>query len=160
MSESPVPAVLPGMSSCGGTVRPPHSRNAGPSEEPVTVREQQAQILFALGVMGYSPWGKRPYVFGETFATSCFDWAADEARRRGFKGRKQLIGAARRGRATTFAILKMQEACSFLTETEIAFHLARSASIVHFMETGRQMPGWTLKDPIDARASFRRTANV
>ncbi len=125
----------------------------------LTVREQQARVLFALGVMSYFQRGKRPYVVGETFATSSFDWAANEAKGRGFKGRKQLIGAVRRGRATPFAIQKMEEACSFLTEAEIAFHLARSAAIVHFMETGRQMPGWTFRDPADVQAGSARAAS-
>lgn len=121
--------------------------NRADATETLTVRQQQAQILFALGVMGYFERGKRPHVVGEFFATGCFDWAIDEAKRRGFKGRKQLIGAARRGRATPFAIQKMEEACAFMTEAEVAMKLAQSAATIHFLETGRPMPGWSIKTP-------------
>jgi len=114
-----------------------------------TVHEQQAQILFALGVMHYRR--DRDPSSAERMAASLFDTLIYIARGRGFKGGRKLVSAARYGKATPRAMEHMRAACSFFTDSEINFRLAQTSSWVHFINTGRPMRGWTFKTPADAR---------
>ncbi len=123
----------------------------------LTVREQQARILFALGVMHYRP-GSDLFA-SERTASRLFDTVIHIARGRGFKGGRKLESAARYGKATPRAMEHMRAACSFHTESEINLLLAQTSNWVHFLNTGRPMPGWTFKMPADVPHGRGRSPN-
>lgn len=79
----------------------------------------KAQTLFALGVMGYQSLDTP----GACHATSSFDKMLALAKRRGFTDSKQLKGAARRGRATAFAMGKAQALATLVTDAEVQHEL-------------------------------------
>jgi hypothetical protein len=59
-----------------------------------------------------------PFVCHST-ALHAFDSIVAIAKKRGFKSRKQLIGAVRRGSGTEFALEKARNCCSLLTDAEL-----------------------------------------
>lgn len=77
------------------------------------------QIIFALGVMGLKPYDESR--FGSMWARGIYERFIETAIKRGLdrKTRRQLIGAARRGVATSFAMEKVEAVCSKLEQHEI-----------------------------------------
>lgn len=76
----------------------------------------KAQTIFVLGVMGYQ---RHPAAPGATFAMLSFDALLALAKSRGFKDSKQIKGAVRRGRATAFAMDKVQALAALVTDAEL-----------------------------------------
>ena len=93
-----------------------------------------AQILLVLGAAGYQRQRERDLPLGmATSSLFAFDAIVALAKRRGFKQRRQLLGCARRGSGTSFAIDKAAAACSFLTRDELGSEFARAARWVDIM---------------------------
>lgn len=104
------------------------------------------QIVFTLGVIGYTAFGKRRFPHHvHMHAGFEFDHIVALAKQRGFKRRRQLIGSVRYGRPTEFAMARIAEVCALITEDEIRERLARLSAWMHFCETGRMPPGWTIR---------------
>ena len=80
----------------------------------------KAQTILALGVMGYR---QHPAPPGATFAMISFDRLLALAKGRGYKGGKQIKGAVRRGKATTFAMEKAQALATLVTDAELQHEL-------------------------------------
>ena len=77
----------------------------------------KAQTILVMGIMGYQRGPFAPY---SCHASAAFDDLLAKAKKRGFKASKQLKGAVRRGKATKFAMEKVQMMADFVTEAELA----------------------------------------
>jgi hypothetical protein len=88
------------------------------------------QIVFTLGVMGLKPYDQS--LSGSTWARGTYERLIETAIKRGLdkKTRRQLIGAARRGVATPFAMEKIEAVCSKLEPQEIDSELISLAGFM------------------------------
>lgn len=90
------------------------------------------ETIFTLGVIGFMRWDdpRMPSVF-RSWARDTYERIIETAIKRGLerKVRRQLVGAARRGKATSFALGLIQEVCGKLSCSEIDAELSRLSAI-------------------------------
>ena len=80
------------------------------------------EFLFTMGVIGLMRWDDpRLPALGQSSARDAYERIIEAAIKRGLerKVRRQLIGAARRGKATAFAMGLIDEVCGKLSTAEI-----------------------------------------
>jgi hypothetical protein len=86
------------------------------------------QALFVLGVIGLMRWDdpRRP-LLGASAARDAYERCIEAAIKRGLdrRVRRQLIGAARRGKATPFVMALIEQVCTALSTSEIDTELRR-----------------------------------
>jgi hypothetical protein len=93
-------------------LEPMPATNQGPP-----LNSPKAQTILVMGIMGYQRGTLTPY---SCHASAAFDNVLAKAKKRGFKASKQLKGAVRRGKATKFAMEKVQMMADFVTDAELA----------------------------------------
>lgn len=94
------------------------------------------EIIFALGVVGLMRWDNpRCPLSGQGLARDAYERFIETAIKRGLerKVRRQLIGAARRGRATPFAMSLIDQVCGKLSCSEIDAELRKLSAILSFV---------------------------
>lgn len=105
---------------------------------------RREQIVFALGVMGLKPYDQCESVWdGSMWPRMTYERLIEAAIARGLekKTRRQLIGAARRGVATKFAMQLTRSVCETLGQREVDAELISLAKAMNvpfssFFKTG------------------------
>lgn len=88
--------------------------------------------LMLLGVAHYGP-RKHLQPLGMTGAASAFDNIVTIASKRGFKERKQLISAMRKGNASQAALARCDGVCQLLTPAELAHQVGVASRSIELM---------------------------
>lgn len=86
------------------------------------------EFLFTLGVIGLMRWDDpRCPAYGQSSARDVYESLIEVAIKRGLdrKVRRQLIGAARRGKATPFAMGLVDQVCAKLVAGEVESEFQR-----------------------------------